>query len=284
MIHVENLEFTYQQSGKKAIKDISFHVEQGEIFGFLGPSGAGKTTMQKLMIGLLEGYNGKMEILGKERSVFGLEFYEEIGVAFDFPNLYLKLTAYENLKLISQYYKKKCTNIDQLLDQFGLLEDRNTRVENYSKGMKMRLNFLRSLLHDPQLYFFDEPTSGLDPVNAAIVKNQILSLKAKGKTVFLTTHNMTVATQLCDRVAFMVEGSIPVIETPSKLMREYGKKEVCLTYAHDNEEEIITFPFEKMGRDEAFLEAISRPDLVAIHSKEATLEEVFIACTGKSLK
>src|SRR5690554_6827807 len=173
-IQVRDLNFTYRKTNKKAIFDMNFEIHKGEVFGFLGPSGAGKTTTQRLIIGLLRNYHGKIEVLGKERNQWGKDYYEHIGVAFDFPNLYTKLTAKENLQLIGAYYKKKCENPDRLLERVGLLPEKDVRVENFSKGMKMRLNFIRSIMHNPQLMFFDEPTSGLDPMNAHIIKEIIL--------------------------------------------------------------------------------------------------------------
>ena len=169
MIQVKDLDFTYKKTQKKAVRGLNFDIREGEIFGFLGPNGAGKTTTQRLIIGLLRNYTGHIEVLGKERNQWGKEFYEQIGVAFDFPNLYLKLTAKENLQLIGAYYNVRIENPDILLDRVGLLPDKDVRVESFSKGMKMRLNFIRSIMHQPGLMFFDEPTTGLDPVNAHIL-------------------------------------------------------------------------------------------------------------------
>jgi ABC-type uncharacterized transport system YnjBCD ATPase subunit len=132
---------------------MNFDIRKGEVFGFLGPSGAGKTTTQRLIIGLLRNYTGQIEVLGKERNRWGKDFYEQIGVAFDFPNLYIKLTAKENLQLIGAYYKIKMDNPDHLLDRVGLFPDKDVRVESFSKGMKMRLNFIRSIMHQPDLMF-----------------------------------------------------------------------------------------------------------------------------------
>ena len=140
MIKVTDLNFTYEKSKKHAVKGLNFEINKGEVFGFLGPNGAGKTTTQRLIIGLLSGYTGKINIMGKERSKWNKDFFEHIGVAFDFPNLYTKLTGEENLKLISSYYKKQPENLDLLFDKVGLMKDRHTKVESYSKGMKMRLN------------------------------------------------------------------------------------------------------------------------------------------------
>ncbi|PKM96214.1 MAG: ATP-binding protein [Firmicutes bacterium HGW-Firmicutes-1] len=283
MITVQGLDFTYPKSNKEAIKKIDFDIKKGEIFGFLGPSGAGKTTTQRLIIGLLRGYEGNVEVLGKERRCWGKDFYENIGVAFDFPNLYIKLTAEENLKLIRSYYKNKTDNVQQLLDKVGLLSDKDKKVEGYSKGMKMRLNFIRAIMHEPELMFFDEPTSGLDPVNAKIIKDMIVSLKASGKTIFLTTHNMTVAEQLCDRVAFIVDGKISVIDEPKKLMLKHGKHNLKLEYADAGKLIESHFELQNIGQNNDFFEIMKNKEIKTIHSQEATLEDVFIKLTGREL-
>ncbi|HCV15832.1 MAG TPA: ATP-binding protein [Rikenellaceae bacterium] len=284
MIEIGNLEFTYQNTQKTAVKDMSFKVKEGEVYGFLGPSGAGKTTTQRLIIGLLRNYTGSIKIFGKERSSWGKEFYEQIGVAFDFPNLYLKLTPEENLKLIGAYYKNGISDIPAMLDRVGLLPDRNTRVESFSKGMKMRLNFIRSIMHNPKLMFFDEPTSGLDPVNAHIIKDIILEQKAAGKTIFLTTHNMTVAEQLCDRVSFIVDGKIVVTGSPADLMIEHGKRLLNINYIKEGAEHSEEFDLNQIRENEHFLNIIKNEEIRTIHTCEATLEDIFIKLTGKNLQ
>jgi len=277
------LNFTYQKTQKQAVRDMEFDIHEGEVFGFLGPSGAGKTTTQRLIIGLLRNYSGHIEVLGKERNQWGKDFYEQVGVAFDFPNLYVKLTAKENLALIGAYYKNKPENTDILLDRVGLLPDKDMRVENFSKGMKMRLNFIRSIMHNPRLMFFDEPTSGLDPVNAHIIKDIILEQKTAGKTVFLTTHNMTVAEQLCDRVAFIVEGQIVVTGSPKDLMIEHGKRVVKVEYQRNGKLEELNVDMMNMAGNKAFMDVLQSGDMKTIHSCEATLEDIFIKLTGRNL-
>lgn len=284
MIQVENLEFTYKKSQKKAIRDLNFDIQEGEIFGFLGPNGAGKTTTQRLIIGLLRNYTGHIEVLGKERNQWGKEFYEQIGVAFDFPNLYLKLTAKENLQLIGAYYKSRTEDPDKLLDRVGLLPDRDVRVESFSKGMKMRLNFIRSIMHKPSLMFFDEPTSGLDPVNAHIIKEIILDQKSAGRTVFLTTHNMTDAEHLCDRVAFIVDGQIVVTGSPKALMIEHGKRRVKVEYQLDGKLLEKEFEMHNLAGNREFLDILETNNIKTIHSCEATLEDIFIKLTGRNLQ
>lgn len=283
MIQVRDLNFTYRKSGKKVIHHMDFEIAEGEIFGFLGPSGAGKTTTQRLLIGLLKNYQGQIHVFDRERSRWGKDFYEQVGVAFDFPNLYTRLTAKENLQLIGAYYRNRITDTEELLDMVGLLPDKNVRVENFSKGMKMRLNFARSIMHSPRLMFFDEPTSGLDPVNAHTIKEIILKLKKQGKTIFLTTHNMTVAEQLCDRVAFIVEGRIAATGSPKDLMIEHGKRLVNVEYCMNGKLVEQDFEMNDLGKNETFLNILKTAEIKTIHSAEATLEDIFIKITGRTL-
>lgn len=283
MLTVNNLKYTYSRSKAPALRGISFGIEPGEIFGFLGPSGSGKTTTQKVLIGLLKGYDGSVKLFEKERKDWGRDFYERIGVAFDFPNLYLKLTAEENLKLIGSYYKNSSKEIDHLLDRVGLLPDKNKKVEGFSKGMKMRLNFIRSIMHNPEFMFFDEPTSGLDPVNAKVIKDIILDQKREGKTIFLTTHNMTVAEQLCDRVAFLVEGEIKLCDSPDNLKIKYGKKAVKVEFMEGNTFCTEEFSMENLKNEEKLFNILRSKPVKTIHSQDATLEDIFIRVTGREL-
>ena len=193
MIEIKNLMYKYPKNKENTIKGMDFNVSKGEIFGFLGPSGAGKTTTQKLITGLLMGYEGNIIVDGKERKTWDNSFYEKIGVVFEIPNLYLKLTGRENLDLFGGYYKIKPGDMTLELERTGILEAVDKKVEEYSKGMKVRLNFIRALQHNPDILFLDEPISGLDPANGAIIKQMIKELSNQGKTIFLTTHNMGVA-------------------------------------------------------------------------------------------
>jgi fluoroquinolone transport system ATP-binding protein len=283
MINVRNLQFTYPKSSNEAIKGLNFSIAKGEVFGFLGPSGAGKTTTQRLIIGLLRGYSGNIEIMNKERREWDYNFYEKIGVAFDFPNLYKKLTAEENLKLIGSYYKTAPKDIEGLLIRVGLEGERRKKVEDYSKGMKMRLNFIRAIMHDPEILFFDEPTSGLDPVNARIIKDIILELKNRGKTIFLTTHHMDVAEQLCDRVAFINEGMISAIDQPKNLMVQYGKPMLKVEYEKDGVVHTEKLSLDHLKDNLIFEDILKNHQILTMHSQEATLEEVFILLNGRAL-
>jgi fluoroquinolone transport system ATP-binding protein len=284
MIDVQNLTFTYQHGKHQTLKGLNFQVGEGEIFGFLGPSGAGKSTTQKILIGLLKGYQGNATVMGKAVQAWKSDYYEHIGVGFELPNHYLKLTALENLNYFRSLYTTETEAPHTLLDMVGLSEDGNTRVAKFSKGMKMRLNFVRALLHRPALIFLDEPTAGLDPVNARLIKEIILQQKAAGKTIFLTTHDMTTADQLCDRVAFIVDGAIKLIDAPRALKIRYGERKVRVEYSLNSHVEHQDFPLEYLGSNEQFLQVLRQNTIQTIHTRETTLESIFIQITGRSLQ
>ncbi len=283
MIHVENLDYTYPGASRPALQGVSFQVQDGEIFGFLGPSGAGKSTTQKVLNGILKGYHGVAEVNGQEVSKAKTTFYEDIGVAFEFPNLYLKLTAMENLLLYASFFKGSRDNPGKLLEWVGLSGDKDTRVEAFSKGMKTRLNFARALVNRPRLLFLDEPTSGLDPVNARKVKDIILKLKQEGTTIFLTTHDMHVADELCDHLAFMVDGRLPLVAKPRELKLQHGKKQVKIEYHANHHTESMEFGLDGIGNNPAFLEILKKREIETIHTREASLEDIFIKVTGQKL-
>ena len=199
---VKDLRFKYPSSSEDVIRGISFDVLEGEIFGLLGPSGAGKSTTQKILVRLLEGYSGSIEYYGKSLKSMDNSFYEEIGVGFEVPVHFSKLTAMENMRFFSGFYKKTA-DIQELMERVGLWEYRDIKVGEYSKGMKVRLNFVRAMLNNPRVLFLDEVTNGLDPKNARIIKDMIAEYRDKGGTVFLTTHLMNDVEQLCDRVLFV---------------------------------------------------------------------------------
>ena len=283
MIRVENLVFTYSGGDRPAVSGIDFEVTQGEIFGFLGPSGAGKSTTQKVLIGLLRGYEGDVQILGKDLKDWGPDYYERIGVSFELPNHYQKLTALENLDFFRSLYSKGTEDPQELLTMVGLENDADTRVSRFSKGMQMRLTFARALLNRPELIFLDEPMAGLDPINSRKMKEVILDFKKQGRTIFLTTHDMTVADQLCDRVAFIVDGRIPVVDSPRELKIREGERKVRVEYREDGRIARREFSLDGLGDDEGFLSLLRGERIETIHTEEATLEDVFIRTTGKKL-
>ncbi len=285
MIDVHALTFTYPGGNRPAIRDLEFSIAEGEIFGFLGPSGAGKTTTQNILIGLLRDYSGGVTVMGRPLETWGREYYQSIGVSFESPNHYLKLTAKENLEYFRSLYPGETEDPAELLALVGLSVDANKRVAEFSKGMKNRLNFARSLLHRPQIWFLDEPTAGLDPANARNNREIIRAKREAGTTVFLTTHDMTVADQLCDRVGFIVDGRLEVIDAPTTLKRQYGKRTVVVEFEPVGQGSgRREFPLDGLADNKGFLDTLRAGRVSAIHSQEMTLEEVFLAVTGKTLE
>ncbi len=283
MIVVENLRFSYPYSKKEILKDLNFKVEKGQIFGFLGPSGAGKSTTQRILIGLMKNYDGKAIVMNKEIRDWRGDYYEKIGVSFELPNLYHKLTAIENLNFIRSFYNGPTEEPTKLLKLVGLEDKANIKVSKYSKGMKMRLNFVRSLIHQPQLIFLDEPTSGLDPVSGKRIKEIILQKKEEGKTIFLTTHNMQVAEELCDQVAFIVDGEIKLISSPKQLKLRGARSIVTVEYESRGMILSKEFPLESIGENKQFIKFLQENKVKTMHSHEPTLEDVFIKVTGRGL-
>lgn len=221
--------------------------------------------------------------MGSEIRETGPEYYERIGVAFEFPNFYSKFSVLDNLKLFRSLYKGETEDPMGVLEQVDLKEAANMKVSQLSKGMKMRLNFCRALQHDPDILFLDEPTSGLDPVNAQRMKELILAKKASGKTILITTHNMQAAEELCDRVAFIVDGEIKLVDSPRELKLRKGRRTVRVEYRKGGELEEAVFSLDGIGENVEFLRLIQdfRPE--TIHSQEASLEQIFIEVTGRQL-
>jgi fluoroquinolone transport system ATP-binding protein len=284
VIRVRGLTFRYPKSTAPAVRGMDFSVGGGEIFGFLGPSGAGKSTTQKLLIGLLRDHGGEAAVWGKDPLAWGPDYYQRIGVSFELPNHYQKLTGLENLRFFASLYDGETLDPMELLDAVGLADDANTRVGKYSKGMQMRLTFARSLINDPELLFLDEPTSGMDPVNARKVKNMILDLQARGRTVFLTTHDMSTADELCDRVAFVVDGRIVALDTPAELKIARSQRRVRVEYRGENGHlDRAEFPLDGLADDPAFHAVLRNHHVETIHSREASLDDVFVETTGRQL-
>ena len=283
MIETRGLTFRYGAANEPAVRELSFEVGRGEIFGFLGPSGSGKSTTQKILIGLLAGYQGEVRVLEKDRAQWVPDDYERIGVSFETPNHFNKLSGLENLRYFGALYQRPTRDPHAVLAALGLLGDADTPVGEWSKGMRVRLSMARCLLHDPDLLFLDEPTAGLDPVNAERVKDLIEAERAAGRTVFLTTHDMTVADELCDRVAFLVDGHIASIDSPRALKLQHGERSVRVEFREGESVGRREFPLDGIGRNGAFHALLAGSEVETIHSREASLADVFIAVTGKAL-
>lgn len=283
MLNVENLKYSYDGGKKFAVNDISFSVKEGETFGFLGPNGAGKSTTQKILTGLLPMQQGKAMVAGIDVNGQKSKFFNKIGVSFEIANAYNKLTGLENLEYFAGLFDTATRNPSELLKLVGLEEAAGMKVGEYSKGMKQRLIFARSMLNDPEMLFLDEPISGLDPTSAQNIKNVIKGVKDRGTTIFLTTHDMHIADELCDRVAFLDEGKIVVLDTPRNLKLQYGEKIIKVEYRDEGKpgEEQLSL-VDDTGWDR--LHSLMKEGKVeTVHSKEATLEHVFIELTGRGL-
>ncbi|WP_247003749.1 ABC transporter ATP-binding protein [Halosolutus gelatinilyticus] len=283
MIRVRDLRYTYAGADEPALRGVDFDVSGGEIFGFLGPSGAGKSTTLKVLTGLLDDYAGDVRVFDRPVPEWGRELYERIGVSAETPNHYRKLTGRENLELFASLYGGAVRDPDALLERVGLANAADQRVGTYSKGMQLRLNVVRALLHDPPLVFLDEPTAGIDPGTARAVTSLVDECRDAGTTVVLTTHDMTVADRLCDRVAFIVDGRVPVVGQPRALKLEHGEPTVRVEYRANGRLERERFPLSELGDDEAFHDLLRRRTVETVHTEEATLEDVFIDVTGAEL-
>lgn len=281
MIEVKDLTFSYGKD-KQALHGLNFTVGDGEIFGFLGPNGSGKSTTQKILTGILKGHGGKVALFGQDiSSAHTQEFFQKIGVLFEFPYLYANLSALDNLRYFASFYpKEQLRDVEELLDDLEFKQDFLKKpVSSYSKGMRQRASMARALVSNPKLLFLDEPTSGLDPAGAVLFRKIIEKERKKGTTVFLTTHNMLDADLLCDRVAFIVGGSIVALDTPRNLKELNSNHSIIIDYLYQGrrEEQTIEAPELKAGIPFAYDEIIS------VHSQEPTLEDIFIQYTGRRL-
>ena len=283
MIEVKNLHHSYNKDDKYAVKDVNFNVAEGEIFGFLGPSGAGKSTTQNILTGLLQLQEGEVTVAGYNVKHIKNEMFNKIGMSFEQSNVYSKMTARENLDFYRKLFDVPTRDPMDLLNMVGLGEKADLKAGEFSKGMKHRLTFARSMINNPSLWFLDEPTTGLDPAIAAEIKKIVRSENDNGVTVFLTTHNMFIADELCDRVAFIVDGEIKLIDSPKSLKLQYGDKLVDVEYLK-NERMVSQTLSTVEASDRAILkEIIDLYPIQTMHTKEATLEEIFIKVTGRGL-
>ena len=272
MITVEKI--TKRFGNKTALNQIQFNVEKGEIFGFLGPSGAGKTTLINILTGQLKADEGTTQLLGKDTKDLTPEDLAHIGLVGDSSGYYEKLSLEKNLIVYAKIYGLPNSRVDEVLEQVGLLESKKTIAEKLSTGMRQRMFLARALLNRPELLFLDEPTSGLDPMTSKKIHRLLEELKAAGTTIFLTTHDMVEATELCDRISLLNQGDLVEIGTPRDIIQKYNKeKRVKVTFL-DHSEQVMAFEDLK-DQDMTQVELI--------HSMEPTLEDIFIQLTGEKL-
>jgi len=277
-IEVENLSRAF--NSLRAVDNVSFKVDAGEIFGFLGHNGAGKTTTIRMLSGRLLPSSGSGRVADCDIVAEQQRLKPLIGVVSEHQNLYERMSGRENLELAARLYSQSTQRIDEVLKQVDLLDRAKDKVQNYSNGMKQRLLIARSILHRPKIIFLDEPTRGLDPVVGREIRQLIVDMSKHGVTIFLTTHYMEEADQLCDRVAFLSEGRIVALDTPDNLKTVHGKHEVNVTLAY-SESRTINLDDPDAGRE--IQQLMSSGQVRTLHSAEATLEEVFIELAGRRL-
>ncbi len=272
VIEVRNLVHYF---GKKSVlKGLHFEVEKGETFGFLGPSGSGKTTTIKILTSQLIGSKGEIRIFGQPQADL-----KRIGILTDNSGLYDRLTVYDNLVLFCDLYGADRARISDVLDEVNLAAEGKTVVKKLSKGMKQRVTLARAILHKPDLLFLDEPTSALDPVNRTRIHTILRRLNAEGTTIFLTTHDMQEAEELCHRVAFLNAGEIKAMNSPQALRLHYSDESISL---HLKENKTVVVERNEAGAAQ-IQDYIANGELLAIHSNEPTLGDIFMQLTGRDL-
>ena len=281
-INVEDITFSY--GSIEAVRGISFQVAPGEILGFLGPNGAGKSTTIKILTGQLTPKSGRARVLGVDVRKDDPGIQAQIGVCFEEKNLYTSMSAVENLRFFASLFGIRNLDTDRLLSRVGLADRARDRVQKYSKGMRQRLMMARALVNTPKVLLLDEPTDGLDPVSSQAIRKLIKEEAARGAAILLTTHDMSEADELSDRVAFINEGKLYAVDTPEALKLAHGKRSVKVRLREDSEiaEQIV--PLDESGAGEQLAEAVRSPGLMTIHTEEASLEDIFIKMTGRGLE
>lgn len=265
---------------KKVLDGISFDVRRGQIFGLLGPSGAGKTTLIKILTGQLDSNAGTAEINGLDADKLTSEDNKKFGIMMDDFGIYERLNCYDNLKIFAEIYGVKKDGILNALKKVGLENAKKTSAAKLSKGMRSRLRLARVFMTDPDILFLDEPTSGLDPATADEIHKIMLAEKEKGKTIFLTTHTMSEAEKLCDDIVMINEGKIVEHGSPKEICRRYNHQRMLKIHLSDGSD--IQFPHNENVSDKV-AELIKNGRAETIHTTEPNLETVFMELTGKEL-
>ena len=263
------------------LKDVNAELKRGEILGFLGPSGAGKTTTIKILTGQLRPTSGDAEVLGIASDRIDERIYEQIGIVTDISGVYERMSVYENLKYFARLLNVSLTEIDPLLKRIGLYEHRKKPAGKLSKGQTQRLILARAILHKPKVLFLDEPTSGLDPSTALEVHRMLMELKDEGMSIFLTTHNMEEATKLCDHVALLNEGVIVEYGTPQEICLKYNKVKKYKVRLTDGSDHFLIHSPESTQQITLWMNS---DKIETLHTCEPTLETVFLEVTGRELQ
>lgn len=267
-------------TGHQVLDKVSFQVQKGEIFGLLGPSGAGKTTLIKILTGQLSPDSGTAELFGRNTRKLSAKERRQIGVMMDNLGLYDRLSIYNNLAFYADILHVSRHRINDILKELGLYEARNRAVSKLSKGMANRLSLARALMNDAQILFLDEPTAGLDPVTTREIHHTLRQQKEQGCTIFLTTHNMYEAQNLCNQVALLDGGKIIDMGSPTNICQKYNHLNRLNITLKDGRH--ITLENDSSSAP-AVKEYLEKNMITSIHSTEPTLETVFVELTGKGL-
>ncbi len=270
VIKLKNLSFSYAKCDQEILDDIQISISPGQIFGLLGPSGAGKTTMIRLMTGQLQCKKGTIYLLGEDMSEFKKEVYQRIGIMLDSEAFYDRLTCYSNLKLFADIHGIPNNKVMETLKAVGLEDSITKPVKRLSTGMKQRLSLARAMIHSPDILFLDEPTNGLDPLTAELIHKLILQLKERGATIFITTHNMQEATLLCDTIGLLYQGKLVEHDKPEVIQRKYWQDDNIEITLKDGSKRILS-----LKKDYEELILLLKEHIVSIHSMEPSLEDVF---------
>lgn len=284
MISARELRKVY--GSRVAVDGISFEVEQGEVFGFLGPNGAGKTTTIRMLAGLTRPTSGFGLVAGYDVRKNPMEVHRNIGMVFEKPNLYERLSVEDNLSLFASFYGVDRKRVREVMEQVDIADRRRDPVGKLSKGLQQRVLIGRAILHKPKVLFLDEPSSGLDPNSAAVVRDVIRDLKNSGMTVFLTTHYMEEADELSDRVAFLVSGKIVALDSPYNLKLKYGRRAMTVDLKDESAPEgirSVELPLDDPASGDRIREFIEAGTLLRVHTREAALADIFIELTGREL-
>ena len=271
-ILISNL--TKKFKDKTALKEISLSISSGKIFGFLGPSGAGKTTTINILTSQLPPDEGEVKILGKDCTQLTSDDFLKLGIMSDNVGFYDRLSLYDNLLFFAKFHNVEISYLDHLLKRLKLYDDRFNKAEKLSTGMKQRMLLIRAILHSPKVIFLDEPTSGMDPTLSQIVHELLLEIKNSGATIFLTTHNMDEATKLCDSIALLHEGKIVEQGSPREIIDKYSQTDKVKISYFDGREIIVP-------KEEAY--KYLGENTKTINTLETSLESIFIQLTGDKL-
>lgn len=261
----------------KALDHLNFEVSEGEIFGFLGPSGAGKTTTMKALTKQLNIDTGEITLFGKDIKQCDEETYNHIGIISDSNDVYDAMSVYDNLALFAELRGVDKSEVDILLKSMGLYDDRKKLAKKLSRGMRQRLILATAIIHKPKLLFLDEPTASLDPKTTSDIHELFLELNKNGTTIFLTTHSMMEADKLCHRIAFLDQGSIVELGTSEELKLKYAHDEFVVRYKNKG---IVKYPKTQEALA-TIQQEMNNDTLLTLHSSEPSLEEIFLSVTGR---